>query len=707
MFNPAANDSLFASMAVLLNRRFGERPVTSRSLRAQTAERMTEQTSANAEYTAQLTKAVCKCARSDAFTHVCHSTCLGTYLQALQISPDDTSIIRPIEGDYPALQTICQRFRLSICVLSSIEERIIAGAYFATATAAPPSYLLLEHNTSNLSSNRYVPLEYHHHPDAVPLASIPYNPTMPQPPPNYKAHVQPTTQTIPTTPHPPPSSQPLHRLSADQTLAQYGLQQIRPFRFVGGDCLFASMAMLLPQPANAPRLTAISLRAINADHMRERTQADPVYRDEVTAAVCTCVQPANTEDQHECRGRCLATYLDTICNSFETVHLNRNANPPIEGDYPSLANLCHRFQVTVEIISSVLRRIIMTAAFAAPDSTDVSYILYDPPANTGVMGHYMPLELRPGQTLRPISTFPRTTTELGTELHIQWIPNTAGRLNVTPAMIELFGQPWVCDRTLPIPTAPPTHRLAFSVHGSVQYWLVHHGELEVDVLRLAFQIFSQRLQRNAHALPPNHPRTLALDTRVISRLFEDTRNAVASTPTSPAIMATAAGVYNFEHAWHYLLESTRTYPHQRPTAMTAAEILSHHHILIPKASSRHFILVHINLIDRTVRLLDSLVHTTMPIRARLVQHIPLFMRDLERFAQPTVLRPDFVVLPSPHLPQQNDAESCGMFSIAYAAQIFANHLSCDILTQDHILDLRMILLKMFAEEPPPPIHRRH
>lgn len=393
----------------------------------------------------------------------------------------------------------------------------------------------------------------------------------------------------------------------------------------------------------------------------------------------------------------MANYLSRMGRSFRHLFATNQPTPaPMIGDFSAMESVCHLHSLTLMVVDGDTREIITTIRHGG-EGTEPHFILYTPGFGVRV-GHYEPLRRFHNPSFQPLSDMPQMNPVVGTEVHFHWIPNN-GRLFCDLPAVTLFDSPWVSNPLLPIPRE---YRASFSSSSPnwVQADKMHGDMLSTTLIRRCLQIFYFRIERQRGNINPQPPRTLVWDHLLAERMFRLQRNASRLGPCC------AAGTYSFHHAWRFLTNSTKSYPVVRTSSITAAELLDgYDNILLPYLENMHFVLIHIRVQQRRVRVLDSAKANNYVDRNAVAQHLCTFMCDLQREAQRSVDSWTVDEQP-PSLPQQSDIVSCGLFDIGYAAQIFAGHDDCDQLKTEHIHNMRVNLLHMLATVPPSPPHHK-
>lgn len=268
---------------------------------------------------------------------------------------------------------------------------------------------------------------------------------------------------------------------------------------------------------------------------------------------------------------------------------------------------------------------------------------------------------------------------------LKWMPVTPTTLDVSELATELCTAPWALSSAVPIPSL---YAFSYGVNaGNVDARLLCQGQVNEGIVHQCLAIMQQRL----HDIPDNLPKTLVLEDSFLNQLYRTHRKAHkrASLPECPA------GTFSFEHAWKSLTATSKIRPRRpSPQALQMSEVLGFDNIVIPFYNNHHFMMIHVNIQCNIISMIDSLLQSHTEGRREALQHVASFMSALEMIVNGKSHKWTCVIPTSQC--QQSDGESCGIFCIAYVAQIMSGLNSCAFFRQEHVQNLRANLMEMFV-----------
>lgn len=513
------------------------------------------------------------------------------------------------------------------------------------------------------------------------------------------ATTTPTVPTIATLPLTVAAPAP-RTLTLSQFLTAYALTRY-DFDSSGGDCFFVALAFLLNLRQGAASVTPRQLRTMCVAHIRARLLTDPVYASNLQ----------RTFNEH---GGGQQRYLTGMERSFEEFS-GKPGVQPLHGDEVAMTSLCDIFSVSLKILSADRQELVYSID-KGPASAAPLYMLWFTEREVRLAsgqrhteaGHYVPLLHTPRPNALPLSALPQRCSAVGTEVHFAW-KTTNGLIPVLPEAAALCTQDWVQNT---LPPLPPEHRETFTFRGvdaGVQLDKMLEGMYSMTIIARVLQLFDQKLHRLREHVPANTPRTLVWDALVGDQLFRRQRNGFLP-PRTPDDQRTDeeryvqphdVGVYSYQHAMKQLQRSCTLYPRRRPLSEVTPEwILTHDNILLPFMDCGHFVLLHVCVQQRRVRILDSCTSCGMPSRATVMAHVLHLMQDMSNRHAPNDNRQWREQAAPANIPQQNDIYSCGPFVCMFAAQIYAGSDACTEIGQHNIENIKKNLLWLLVDNPP-------
>lgn len=418
--------------------------------------------------------------------------------------------------------------------------------------------------------------------------------------------------------------------------------------------------------------------------------------DQTTYSLCQCLLGVSCEQD------CFNMYCMKMVKSFAQFGAEEGTPlGPQMGEFLSLDSICQRHNLNVRVLDANSRQITDTLEYGPAAETPI-HLLYEPDG----VGHYLPLKVsQQAAGAAPYRPLPMTIS--GSEVHFEWRCKSNRLFPTHQKADALYNSGWASSGD----GIPDEYKPSFSATSAwdvVTPVRVHHGWLDTFIVDRCFKVFAEKLHNLASKLPVNAPTTMVWTSSLTHWLYRDARNAFTDTDgvSSPAC---PANEYSFQQTWSRLMESLTPTSVPQKHQLTPSCVMDYDNIILPFCSGNHFVLVHIRVKERRVRILNSDKRFITPGLEIMQQHICRLMGDIESRAgiagAPTTAW-TLQAAPS-HLPQQTDGESCGMFVVGFGAQIVDGSYECSSIKQQHILGLRVMILWMLAQNPPAPVLTRH